>query len=127
MPALLLLEPLPQRFHQLVPAAERFDKLFLFLGEDLLGKLLEPLLRNHDGDSFDLDDALEVGGEHAVVAIVVFLVLHQAGAGEIVELLHAAERDALRHRLDERQELLDRDRDAALLQLEKELDQHRKS
>src|SRR5262249_15304567 len=43
MAALLLLEALAQRFHELVPA-HGLDLLLLFLGEIFLGELLQPLL-----------------------------------------------------------------------------------
>src|SRR5690606_28848802 len=36
MPALLLFEPLPQRLHQLVKAAQRLDQLLLLVGQVLL-------------------------------------------------------------------------------------------
>ena len=44
--ALLLLEPLAQRLHQLFPAAERLDLLLLLLGELQLHLLQQPLERN---------------------------------------------------------------------------------
>ena len=47
--ALLLGEPLAQRFQQLVQAAHRLDLPLLLLGEMFLGELLEPFQRNFRG------------------------------------------------------------------------------
>ena len=89
MPALLLLEPLAQGFHELVPA-HRLDLLLLFFGEVFLGQLLQPLGGNirllHGVEQ--AFQPLEHGAEHAVELVEVALVLHQRGAGQIVEILH---------------------------------------
>ena len=121
VPPLLLFEPLLQRLHELVPAAERLDELLLLLGQILLRELLQPLFGNLHDERIDFDDAFEVGREHAVEAVEVLLVLNQARAREVVEVLRAAERDLLLEGLDERQELADRDRDAARFKLEEKL------
>ena len=72
---------------------------------------------NRDSERVDFDDAFEIGGEHAIVAVEIFLVLHEAGAREVIEILDAPESDLFLQRFDERQELADRDRHAALFQL----------
>src|SRR5262249_51749002 len=67
VPALLLLEALLQRLHELVPA-HGLDLLLLFLGEILLGELLQPLLGDL-GLVHRIEkafEALEHGAEHAV-------------------------------------------------------------
>ena len=51
-------------------------------------------------------------GEHPIEAVVVALVLHQAGAREVVEVLCRNLRDARAQRLEQHQELGDRDRHA---------------
>src|SRR5690606_8978883 len=89
--ALLLFQPLLQRLHQLLPAAQRLDQFLLVLAEVLLDQLAQPLLRNHRRRGVDAGDALEVGREYQVVAVEELLVLDQAGAGEMVEVLDAAE------------------------------------
>ncbi|MHC2257035.1 hypothetical protein ACVILK_006727 [Bradyrhizobium embrapense] len=86
--ALLFLEALLQGLHELVPA-HGLDLLLLFLGEILLGELLQPLL----GDlrlAHGVEQALEPlehGAEHAVELVEIALVLHQGGARQIVEVL----------------------------------------
>jgi hypothetical protein len=42
---LLFRHPFLERFHELVPAAHGFDLFLLFLGQEFLGELLQPLLR----------------------------------------------------------------------------------
>ncbi len=89
--ALLLLQPLLQRLHQLVEAAERLDQLLFLLGQVLLGELAQPFL----GQVGDVDrvfarnrlDAPEDMGEHLVEAVDVALVLHQRRARQIIEAL----------------------------------------
>ena len=78
-----------QRLHQLFEAAKRLDQLLLFLGQVLFGEPAQPLLRQvgdiapaFAGDGFD---ALEDMREDLVEAVDMALVLHQCGAGEIVE------------------------------------------
>jgi hypothetical protein len=86
--ALLFLKALAKRLHELVPA-HRLDLLLLFLGEVFLRELLQPLLgdlRLVHGVQQALQP-LEHGAEHAVELVEIALVLHQSGAGEIVEVL----------------------------------------
>ena len=89
MAALLLLQPLLQRLHQLVEAAKRLDQLFLLLGQVLFGEPAQPFL----GEVGDIDgvlagerlDALEDMRKHLVEAVDMALVLHQRGAGEVIK------------------------------------------
>src|SRR5690606_14014856 len=45
MAAPLLLQPLPQRLHQLLETAEGFNQLLLLLGKVFFGELAQPFLR----------------------------------------------------------------------------------
>ena len=90
VPALLLLEPLLQRLHQLVPAAERLDLRHLLGREVPPGQLLQPvggqfLLQQVEG----LLDALEVMREGLVETVEVLLVLDQRGTRKKVEIFDA--------------------------------------
>ena len=58
-------------------------------------------------ERIDFDDALEVRGEHAVEAVEILLVFHEARAREVVEVLDVTGGDFLFHRLEQRQELLE--------------------
>src|SRR5262249_31376297 len=78
------------------------------------------------GKAFDVDDALEVRGKDAVVAVVVLFVLDQAHAGELVKIVQTAEYHTPLQRLQQREKFPDRGWDAALFQLEKKLNQHSK-
>jgi hypothetical protein len=77
VPSLLLLEPFLQGLHELVPAAERFDLRLVFVGQEPLEFLAQPLLRNPGADVEDRLDALEVEREGEVVAVELRLVLDQ--------------------------------------------------
>ncbi len=89
--ALLLLEPLLQRLHQLVETAEALDEFFLLVRQVLLRQPAEPFLGQFARGDLTLApaghgfDALEDLGEHAVEAVDEALVLHQGRAGEEVE------------------------------------------
>ncbi len=48
MPRLLLRQALAQGFHQLFPAAERFDELLFLLGQQPLGEFFKPLFGDFD-------------------------------------------------------------------------------
>src|SRR5690606_33432260 len=120
VPALLLLEALLERLHELLPAAERLDLLFLLLGQVELDLLQQPLERDgrlHAGHALD---ALPELGEGAVELVEVRLVLHQRRAGEVIELVDRRPDHLAVHRLEEREILLDRDGKPVALQLEEE-------
>ena len=123
--ALLLLEPLLERLHQLVPAAERLDLRLFLLGEVAIDQLAQPLGRDLLAESRErLLDALEVRRECAIEAIEVFLVLHHRRAGEVVEVVDAVTGDARFERLQQRQVLGQRYGDARFAQREEEARQH---
>ena len=122
------LEPLLQRLHQLLEAAERLDQLLLLLGQVLFGEPAQPFLR----DIGDVDrafagqrlDALEDVRKHLVEAVDVALVLHQRGAREVVKALDVELHQPGIHALEQRQVLAQRDRNARGLQFEEEGDEH---
>src|SRR6185437_6671471 len=66
MPALLLGEPLAQRLHQLVPAAERLDLRLLLGGQKPLGELSQPFLGKLGLRVLRRLDALEAMPENPV-------------------------------------------------------------
>src|SRR5205085_2389296 len=122
--ALLLLQPLLERLHQLFPAAERLDLLFLLLREGQLDLLQQPLERHLRLDAGNRLDALPELAEGAVELVVVRLVLNECGARQVIELVHRGTDDVLAHRLEQRQVLLDGDGQPVALELEEEIDQH---
>src|SRR6266704_2523662 len=124
VPAFLLFQPLFQRLHELFPAAHRFDHRLLFGRKVQLGLLEQPFERHVELDSGDRLDSLEVFAEGAVELVEILLVLHQRGARQIVELVDRGRDDALLHRLQERQPLLDRSRDPVVLELDEESGEH---
>ena len=81
VPALLLLKPLLQCFHQLVETAKRLDQLFFLVGEVFFGKTAQPFLRQVGGiDAVRTRDRLqplEDMREHLVEAVDMALVLDQ--------------------------------------------------
>jgi hypothetical protein len=113
--ALLFFETLLQRLHQLFPATQRFDEFLFFLSQRFFGELFKPLLRDVFGQhGIERLHALEVVREGAVEAVEVGFVLHQRGAGEVVEIVHAAVDDAFVERFYKGEVFLDRDGEAAL-------------
>ena len=105
VPTLLFLEPLAERLHQLVPAAERFDLRFLFFGQQALGEFFEPFPGQLDlrhlracGGAFE---PLEALGKDAIEFVEMPLILHQRGAGQIVETLGIVDDEVLLHRLQQ--------------------------
>jgi hypothetical protein len=102
--ALLLPEALLQGLQELVPA-HGLDLPLLFLRQEFLGELAQPLLR-------DLGllqcisqrlQTLEHVTEDPVEPVEVALVLHQAGAGKVVELLNPLLREVLVEGVEEGQ------------------------
>ena len=126
--ALLLLEALLQVLPELFPA-HGLDLLLLLVGEVALGELAQPFL----GDLGLVDrlahalDALEDMGENLVELVEMALVLHQAGAGEIVELLHALVGEILVESLQQGQVFPQGDRHLGRAQLCEEGEEHRAS
>ncbi len=125
MALLLFLEPLAQRLHELVPAAHGLDLLLFFFGQEFLGELLQPLLRNVHVDPSSIGlEALEHVAEHLVEPVEVALVLHQRGAREIVEIINAARRQIGVHGLQQRQILAQCHRHTGRFELLEETDEH---
>jgi hypothetical protein len=101
-------------------------RLFL-VGQELLGQGFQPLGRDVGGDAvIDRFQALEDVAEHAVELVEVLLVLHQAGAGQEVEVLDRAVDDVLVQGLHEHQVLAQADRDLGLAELGEEAKEHRR-
>ena len=103
---LLLLEPLPERLHQLVPAAQRLDPSPC----PRRTAARSNSLRSHSSgiSGADVEDrlhSLEIGGEREVVAVELRLVLDERGAREVVEIVDRQRHDARFERLEQRQEL----------------------
>ncbi len=122
---LLLREPLLERLHQLVPAAQRLDLRLVLGREQALELLAQPLLRDLGADVEQRVHALEIGGEREVVAVELRLVLDQRGAREMVEIVDRQRDDTRLQRLEQRQELARGHRQARGLQVKEEADQHR--
>ena len=118
-------EPLAQRLHELVPA-HRLDLLLLFLGEVFFGELLQPFGGNvrllHGVEQ--AFQPLEHGAEHAVELVEVALVLHQRGAGQIVEILDRLIGEVGVERLHQRQIFAQGHRDLRVAQRCEELQEH---
>src|SRR5579883_2672169 len=103
----------------------RLELRLLGLAEVAHAELREPVRRQLTHQLREgLLDALEVSGEGAIEAVVMTLVLHQAGARDVIEALGARLRETARQRLEQRQQLGDRNRDAGAAQQEEELDEH---
>src|SRR5437764_1272379 len=79
------------------------------------------LFELYSGDQLN---ALEVFAEGAVELVEILLVLDQYHAREGVELVDRGRDDVLLHRLQERQPLLDRNRDLVVLELDEESGEH---
>ncbi len=122
---LLLLHALAQGLEQLLEPAHRLDLFLLLLGEVFLRELLEPLRRDLGrGRIAQQLEALEHMAEHAVELVEVALILHQRGAGEIVEALHPAAGEVLLHRLHQGEIFTQGHRDAGRLELMEKADEH---
>jgi hypothetical protein len=116
--AFLLGETLAQCLKQLVEAAERLDLLLFFLGEILLGELLEPLSRDFGSERLlDQIEALEDVTEHPIELVEIALVLHQRCTRQVVERLDTAEGEILLHRFHQRQIFAQRHRQAGGFEL----------
>ncbi|MCY1542737.1 hypothetical protein D9M68_785000 [compost metagenome] len=122
---LLLLEALLELLDQLVEAAEALDLGLLFLGEVLLEFLAQPLLGDHRLEEVvELVEALEVGAEGAVEFVEVALVFDHHRAGEVVELVHVGEHDVVLERVDQVEQLADRDRHLGRAHFVEQVEQH---
>ena len=126
--AFLLLQPLAQRLHQLLEAAERLDEPLLLLRQVLFREPAQPLLgkfaRLHSGLSRYRLQPAEMRREDPIEPIDVSLVLYQAGAREKVEGVDIEIRQALLHPLDEAQVFAQRNGQLFRLQLQEKRKQH---
>ena len=126
MTSLLLGEPLAQRLHEPAPPAKRRDIRHFFGGQQPFPVCAQPVLRQlsrERGEQFLC--AAKVGGEHPVEAVIVALVLDEAGARKEVELLDLEPDHAGLQRTQERQEFRQRDGDARGSQHQEKLNEHR--
>ena len=122
----LLLEALLQVFPELLPA-HGLDLALLLVGEVALRELAQPLLRDPglvDRMAHALE-ALEHMGEDLVEPVEMPLVLHQAGAGEIIEFLDALVGEIPVERLQQGQVFPEGDRHLGRAQLCEEGEEHR--
>ena len=126
MPSLLLFQALLQSLHQLVPSTQRFDLRFFFFAEKFFREFSKPFLgdigRQHRIKRLD---PLKIGGESSVEAIKIGFVLHQANTRQVIKIIHIAMDDALVHCFAKGQIFSNGNRQAALLQRQEKIDQHR--
>ncbi|OIQ70482.1 hypothetical protein GALL_479070 [mine drainage metagenome] len=125
MAALLFLQPLAKRLHELVPA-HRLDLLLLFLGEVFFGEFLQPFggnVRLLHGVEQALEP-LEHGAEHPIELVEIALVLHQRSARQVIEILHRLLREVGVERLHQRQVFAQGHRDLGVAQRCEELQEH---
>ena len=88
MALLLLLQPLLQLFHYLVPAAERLDLGLFLIRQEPLGQGFEPFFRNFRLKRFRHQvEALENMAEDLVELVEIAFILHQRRARQIIEIL----------------------------------------
>ena len=117
MAALLLFEPLFERFHQFVKAAKRVDFSLFLCAKMLFSHLFQPVLGNvdgvHDGRIGNCLQAFKGGGEGAIKLVDVAFVFDHAGAREKVERVYVVGGDASFHAFKERQEFPQGNGDAA--------------
>ena len=121
----LLLEALLQGLQELVPA-QGLDLLLLLLAEIFLRQLAQPFLGNLgvlDGLGQTLQ-ALEDMAEHPVELVQVALVLHQAGAGEIIELLDVLFREVAVERIEQGQVFAQGHGHLGVAQFREKIEQH---
>ena len=124
MAALLLGEALFQLLHDLFPAAQRLDLFLVLFRQMKLRDEAKPLLRHLRLQLAHQLEALEDVAEHHVELVEVALVLHQRGAGKVVEVFDAPVGEVGIERFQKRQILLQRHRDLGASQLIEELDEH---
>jgi len=122
--ALLLLQPLLEGAQHLLPAPQGLDLLDLLGREHALQVGLEPLLGDLRGEGDEFLRALEEVREGLVEGVEEALVLHQRGAGQVVELVHVGMDDALVHRRQEAQVLLGGDGHTRIAQDVEEVHEH---
>jgi hypothetical protein len=122
---LLLGQALLEGLHQLVPA-ELFELRAFGVGQMFFRRLPQPFFGNQHVHSRQGLDALEVLAESAVILVEIALVLDQDRPREDVEVVDTMFDDMLLQCLEQGKELLDRDWQPARLEVEEEVDQHRR-
>src|SRR5690606_28410561 len=101
---------------------ERLDLGFLLFGQLLFKFAAQPVIRYQRlDDVLHILQILEIQAEGAIETIEVFFVLDQTGAREEIKLLGIGEGEILRQRLDQRQQFLDRNRNARVFQTEEKI------
>ena len=125
MAPLLLVEALPQRLHERVPAAQCLYLCTLLRAQAPLGEFLEPIRGQLAREQLKrVQGSLEMRGEGAVEAVVVRFVLDQAGTGQEIELLGIRLADAGPQRFEQTQEFGQTDRHAGLSQQKEKPNEH---
>ena len=122
---LLLLQAFLELLDQLFQPAQGFNLLPVLVGQLLHEFRPQPVVGNNCfNDVVQRLQILEVQTEGAVKAVEVLLVLHQAGAAEVVEIIDGAESDVLLHARQQVQQLAGGDRNAGVAQAVEKIDQH---
>ena len=129
--ALLLGQTLLECGHDLVPRSQRLDLGHLLGGEVFFGDQPQPFLGDVGGNLLPTrrQHALEDFAEHLVKPVELALVVDEAGAGEVIELLGPVGGAALLdhpgvERLEQHQMLLERGRQPAAPQRLDKRDEH---
>ena len=125
MALFLLLKPLLERVHDLVPVTQRLDLLHLFFGEEFLGHGLEPVFRHLDRVLAVIgQDSLEDLLKDLIEAIEQPFVLNEGGAAEIIEGFRRFFDHLPVERLEQGQVFLETGGNARLAQLVDEIEEH---
>ncbi len=125
MALFLFLDSFGQHLHQPFEAAHGFNLRFFFIGEEFLGKFLEPL----GGDvgvksALNALQALEDMAKHPVELVDVLLVFHEGRARQVVEVIHRPVDDCLVERLHEHEVFFQRYGKLGFAQLCEEAAEH---
>ena len=127
MPAVLLVQTLLQRLHQLVEPPKRLDLRLLLLGQVFLVQQPQPVLGDVSGQVLscpDRLDPLEDLAEDLIEPVVVLLVLDQHRPRQVVEVLDLCGRHALVHGFHQMEPFLHRYRDFRVPQGREEGEEH---
>ncbi len=125
MAVLLLGQALFEGFHQLVPA-EFLQPGAFGVGQVLLHRPAQPLFGDQHVHPRQRLDPFEVFPESAVKLVEVGFVLDQDSPRQDVEVIETVLDDVLLQRFEQGEEFLDRYGQPARLEVEKEVDQHRR-
>ena len=121
----LLGEALLQLLHDRLPAAELGDPFLVFLAQIERCDAAQPVFRDFGLKGFGGQlEPLEDVPEDLIETVEVALVLHEARAGEIIEILDAISGDAGADGFKQRQVLFQRHRDFGGAQLCEECLEH---